>query len=106
MLFRSIMAHWQKLGKFRKKHPAVGAGVHTQISASPYVFSRTFTKGKYSDKVVVGLDLEKGQKSIPVGAFFANGTKVRDAYSGKTATITKGKANLNTDFGIVLLEKL
>ena len=103
---KEVLSHWQKLGKFRKKHPAVGAGVHTQISASPYVFSRKYTKGKYTDKVVVGLDLEKGKKSISVGTIFANGSKVRDAYSGKTIIITKGKANLNTDFGIVLLEKL
>ncbi len=102
---KEVLAHWQKLGLFRKNHPAVGAGVHTQISASPYVFSRTFIKGKYSDKVVVGLDLPVGEKSIPVGSIFSNGCKVKDAYSGKTAIVAKGKVNLNTDFGIVLLEK-
>jgi alpha-amylase len=37
---------------------------------------------------------------------FDNGTKVRDAYSGETSTVVKGKVNLNTDFGIILLEKL
>lgn len=103
---KEVLAHWQKLGLFRKNHPAVGAGVHTQISPTPYVFSRTFIKGKYADKVVVGLDLEKGEKSIPVGTIFDNGTKVRDAYSGETSTVVKGKVNLNTDFGIILLEKL
>lgn len=103
---REVMTHWQKLGLFRKNHPAVGAGVHTQISSSPYVFSRTFNKGKYSDKVVVGLDLEKGQKTISVGTVFANGAKVKDAYSGTIATVNKGKITINTDFGIVLLEKL
>lgn len=102
---KEVMAHWQKLGLFRKNHPAVGAGIHTQLSAAPYVFSRVYAKGKYSDKVVVGLDLPKGEKSIPVGTIFANGTKVRDAYSGKTATVSKGNVNLTTDFGIVLLEK-
>ena len=103
---KEVLAHWQKLGLFRNNHPALGAGVHSQILASPYVFSRTFIKGKYSDKVVVALDLEKGEKSIPVGTIFTNGTKVRDAYSGETSTVVKGKVNLNTDFGIVLLEKL
>ena len=103
---KEVLAHWQKLGLFRKNHPAVGAGFHNQISASPYVFSRTFIKGKYSDKVVVGLDLTMGEKSIPVGNIFPNGCKVKDAYSGKTAAVAKGKVNLNTDFGIVLLEKL
>lgn len=102
---KEVLTHWQKLGLFRNNHPSVGAGVHAQISATPYVFSRTFTKGKYSDKVVIGLDLEKGEKSIPVGTIFANGTKVKDAYSGKTTTVVKGKVALNTDFGIVLLEK-
>ena len=103
---KEVLSHWQKLGKFRKKHPAVGGGIHNQISASPYVFSRKFTKGKYSDKVVVGLDLEKGQKTISVGTIFPNGSKVKDAYSGKTATVVKGKVKLNTDFDILLLEKL
>lgn len=103
---KEVMAHWQKLGKFRKKHAAVGAGIHSQISAAPYVFSRTFSKGNYSDKVVVALDLEKGKKRIAVGTIFSNGTKVKDAYSGTTATVVKGKVTLNTDFGIVLLEKL
>lgn len=103
---KEVLAHWQKLGKFRKNHPAVGAGVHHQISGGPYVFSRIFTKGKYTDKVVVGLDLDKGQKNVWVGSVFADGTKVRDAYSGKTAVVTKSSVNLNTDFSIVLLEKI
>jgi alpha-amylase len=103
---KEVLAHWQKLGLFRKNHPAVGGGVHNQISASPYVFSRTFIKGKYSDKVVVGLDLPVGEKSIPVGNIFPNGCDVKDTYSGKTAIVIKGKVDLNTDFGIVLLEKI
>jgi alpha-amylase len=102
---KEVMLHWQKLGKFRKNHPAVGGGVHNQISDLPYVFSRVYVKGKYTDKVVVGLDLPKGEKSIIVGTIFADGSKVKDAYSGKTAIVSKGKATLNTDFGIVLLEK-
>lgn len=103
---KEILTHWQKLGMFRKNHPAVGAGVHAQISATPYVFSRVLTKRKFTDKIVVGLDLEKGQKTIPVGTIFENGTKVKDSYSGKTATVTKGNVTINSDFGIVLLEKL
>jgi len=93
------------LGNFRKKHPAVGGGIHTQISSAPYVFSRTFVKGKFTDKVVVGLDLTKGKKEIPVGTIFANGSKVKDAYSGKTATVVKGKVIVDSEFELVLLEK-
>ena len=103
---KEVLSHWQKLGLFRKRHPAVGAGIHNQISAAPYVFSRTFAKGKSHDRVVVGLDLAKGKKTIPVGTIFPNGSKVKDAYSGKTATVIKGKVSFNTDFDILLLEKL
>lgn len=35
-----VLAHWQTLGQFRERHPAIGAGVHQRISQQPYVFSR------------------------------------------------------------------
>ncbi|MEY2631154.1 MAG: Periplasmic alpha-amylase, partial [Bacteroidota bacterium] len=98
--------HYQLLGTFRKNHPAVGAGVHQMISASPYVFSRSYTNGNFSDQVVVGLDLPKGKKEIAVGTVFANGTKVRDTYSNTEATVENGKVILDTNFTLVLLEKL
>lgn len=103
---KEVLTHWQKLGLFRKKHPAVGGGIHQMISQTPYVFSRTYSKGKYSDKVVVGLDLPIGKKEISVGTIFMNGSKVKDAYSGKTAIVAKGKVTLDTDFTILLLEKI
>ncbi len=99
-----VLAHWQKLGKFRGNHPSIGAGYHKMISEKPYVFSRNYEEGGYSDKVVVGLDLEKGVKTIPTGSVFADGTSVRDAYSGKKATVKDGKVTIDSAFGIVLLE--
>jgi alpha-amylase len=69
------------------------------------VFSRIFSDGKYSDQVVIGLDLKKGKKEIPVDTIFENGTKIKDAYSGKTTVVSNGKVTLNTDFDILLLEK-
>lgn len=101
-----VELHWQKLSNFRKNHLAVGAGVHTQITSAPYVFSRTFVKGKRNDAVVIGLDLPNGPKEISVGTIFKNGTKVKDAYSGKTSVVQDGKVSLNTNFSILLLEKL
>lgn len=100
-----LLMHWQKLGKFRKNHPAIGAGVHNQISAAPYVFSRTFTKGKYADKVVVGLDLPTGKKTISVGTIFKNGTKVVDAYSKTQTTVINGKITITTNHTLLLLEQ-
>lgn len=101
---QKILSHWQKLGQFRKNHPAVGAGIHKQISAKPYSFSRGYTVGNYLDKVIVGLDLPKGKKVLTVSSVFQDGTKLRDAYSGIEAVVIKGKAAIDTLFDIVLFE--
>ncbi len=53
----SILAHWQKLGTFRKNHPAIGAGTHAKL-ASPtgsYAFSRKLG----GDSVVVVMTASK-----------------------------------------------
>ena len=102
---KNVMKHWRKLGVFRKNHPSIGAGVHQKIADKNYVFSRKWTHGNYTDQVVVGLDLPLGSKTISVGKIFPNGTKVRDAYSGKTALVTNGKITLNTPETLLLIEK-
>jgi alpha-amylase len=101
---QKTLLHWQKLGQFRRNHPAVGAGIHTEISNLPYTFSRNFTNGNFTDKVVVGLDLPLGQKELSVGSVFADGTKLKDAYSGKETIVSNGKATINSEFAFVLLE--
>ena len=102
---KELLLHYQKLGQFRANHPAVGAGVHQQISAAPYVFSRSFAKENYTDAVVVGLDLPVGPKEISVGKIFVDGTKVKDTYSGKISIVSDGKVALDSPFSIILLEK-
>ena len=97
---KKLLEHYQKLGKFRANHPAVGAGIHNMISSSPYWFTRTYG----TDKVLVGLDLNYGPKEITVANIFADGAKLRDAYSGKTTVVSNGKAKIDTGFGIVLFE--
>jgi alpha-amylase len=101
-----LLMHYQLLGTFRNNHPAVGAGVHQMISQTPYVFSRSYTNRNYNDQVVVGLDLPIGKKEVSVGTVFANGTKVKDAYANVTTVVENGKVILDTNFTIVLLEKL
>lgn len=102
---QKVLLHWRKLGNFRKNHPAIGAGIHQEISASPYVFSRTFTKDNFTDKVVIGLDLPIGLKEISVGTIFKDGTKLHDAYSGKSTVVSNGKVSVDTEYAILLLEK-
>lgn len=112
---KKVLEHWQKLGQFRASHPAVGAGVHQMISRDPYVFFRSYQ----NDRVVIGLDLPKGKKTIGFvyngtmkngGEFeayvFKNGTKLRDAYSGKTVVVKDLAVELDTEFSIVLLEEV
>lgn len=103
---KEIALHWQKLSTFRKNHLAIGAGIHNQISSKPYVFSRIYTKGKIEDKVVVGLDLPVGKKTISVGTIFSNGDPIKDSYSGSTTTVKQGKVTFKTPFSILLLEKM
>jgi alpha-amylase len=100
-----VLAHWQKLGKFRANHPAVGAGIHKTISQSPYVFSREYSSNNFNDKVVVALDLPKGTKQINIGTIFKDGTQVHDVYSGKKATVLNGTITITSDFDLLLLEE-
>lgn len=97
-----LLQHWQKLGKFRANHPAVGAGIHNKISDAPYWFTRT----KGEDKVLIGLDLNYGFKEISVANIFPDGTRLRDAYSGEVTKVTKGTAKIVTNNQIVLFEQI
>lgn len=101
---QKIQEHWQKLGKFRSTHPALGAGKHKRLAKKPYVFSRSYVKGDYRDKVVVGLDLPKGKKSLWVKGFFGEGTKLIDTYSNTAVVVQNGKVVLENDYDIALLE--
>ena len=101
---KSTLEHWQKVGTFRNNHLAIGAGKHERLSKKPYVFSRTYIKDDYKDKVVVGLDLPKGKKSLNVKGFFGDGTTLYDTYSKTEVMVSNGKVTLENDFDIALLE--
>ena len=103
---KEILNHWQKLGKFRQHHPAIGAGKHHMISKEPYLFSRTFSKGNFNDKVLIGLDLNKGSKELNVATVFENGTVLKDVYSENETKVIDGKIKINSNYEIVLLEEI
>lgn len=94
-----VLQHWRLLGQFRKAHPAVGAGEHQTLQASPLIFSRVLG----SDTVLVALDQKTGVRVVPVFDLFANGARLRDAYSGSVATVTGGKVTLAGGGPVVLL---
>ena len=101
---QKLMEHWQKLGQFRNRHMAVGAGVHKMIYENPYTFSRTYSEGVYEDKVVVALNVPKAQKTISVMNVFEDGTKLKDAYSGREVVVKKGSVTFSSKYDVVLLE--
>jgi alpha-amylase len=98
-----VLTHWQKLGKFRRDNLAVGAGAHKMISAEPYIFERSYTKGNYTNKVVVGLDLAKGMKTLDVSSTFSDGDKLYDYYGESAVSVNKGKVSIDSPYDIVLL---
>ena len=102
---RRLLQHYQKLGQFRGRHPAVGAGSHRMISESPYIFGRSYTKGTYTDHVVIGLGLPAGKKNLTVGTGFKDGVVLRDYYSMQEAKVKDGRITIDSPYDIVLLEK-
>ena len=95
--------YFDKLGKFRRDHPSVGAGSHQMLQQKPYIFSRTFERNGYSDKVLVGMDLDKGRKKIAVKSLFPEGTELYDYYSDTFASVSDGEIKLDSDFQMALL---
>lgn len=101
---KEILSHWQKLGSFRNNHLAVGAGRHNRLSKSPYVFSRSYVKDDFKDKVVIGLNLPTGKKVLTVKGFFGDGTQLIEAYTNTPVKVENGQVILENDFDIALLE--
>jgi alpha-amylase len=100
-----VLRHWRRLGQFRRAHPAVGAGEHRRLQATPYIFSRTLETDGLVDRVLVAMDQGEGAKTIRVFGVFPDGAELTDAYSGERGTVTNGAISLTTDFGLVLLSE-
>lgn len=99
----AVLEHWRKLGRFRRAHPAVGAGVHRTLQAKPYIFSRTLESGGRLDRVLVAMEQGEGTKAIPVFGVFPDGTQLMDGYSGVIGTVRNGRVSITTASGLVLL---
>jgi|GEM_PF-5306844 len=101
---QGVLAHWQKLGQFRREHLAVGAGSHTQLSSSPYAFKREYNKNSIYD-VIIAVVGANGSTTLNVASSFSDGTELRDAYTGNTAIVSGGQVTFNADaHGVILIE--
>ncbi len=101
----ATLAHWRKLGRFRHAHPAIGAGEHHTLQASPYIFSRILDTDGIHDRVLVAMDQGSGARTIPVFGVFPDGTPLVDSYSGEKGTVAKGAVTLKGGAPLVLLSE-
>ena len=97
---QALLAHWQKLGTFRQQFRAVGAGVHTLLNASPYIFKRELPGAA---TVIIAQGLPSGKKTIELSGIYADGVMLTDYYSNSSAMVKQGQLELNTPFGYLLL---
>ena len=99
----AILQHWRTLGRFRRAHRAVGAGVHHGLQTRPYIFSRTLEADGRVDRLLVAMEQGAGRKTIPVFGVFPDGTVLVDAYSGVRGTVSQDRISLTTASELVLL---
>jgi glycosidase len=103
---QEVLEHWQKLGQFRAEHPAVGAG--EQIQLAPNTYARTWDQtadGNLDDKVIIKV-ATNGQQTIDVGDIFADGTTVRNFYTGNTEIVQQGTVEFVAKNSVILIEEL
>lgn len=94
-----LLAHWQRLGRFRRAHVALARGAHQRLCMEPYVFARSDAAS--GDRVLVAWG--PGQARVCVRTLFADGTRLRDTGAGHTFTVVDGHVELAVE-ELLLLE--
>jgi alpha-amylase len=69
------------------------------LADTPYVFSRVDAAS--GDRVVVAWNVT-GPQQLPVGDVFAEGERLRDAYSGQTAVVRNGRVTIDAQRWVLL----
>lgn len=106
-LDQTVLAHWQKVGQFRKDHVAIGAGSNIKLSATNGVaFARTYDKNGVSDKAaaVIGAS-SNADITIDVSSIWSDGQLLMNAYDQSSAIVTDGKVTFNSgENGTILIQ--
>lgn len=104
----AILKHWQKLGKFRNKHVAIGAGEHFSLEhdGNGTLAARFYDKDNHNDTVLIGAGLDNEKLEIDVKKVFPKATRLRNAYTAKKLPVINGKVTVKVENGVVLLERL
>lgn len=97
--------HWQIIGQFRRRNPAVGAGTQTDLGSDTY--ARKFSADGYTNAVVIKLNTQAGQTySVSVGDAFSDGQRVMDGYNNNTvAAVSGGKVSMKASGPVLLIEE-
>ncbi len=106
-LDQTVLAHWQKVGQFRKDHVAVGAGSNIKLSATNGVaFARTYDKNGVSDKVAAVIAASSNADiTIDVSSIWSDGQLLMNAYDQSSAIVTDGKVTFNSgENGTILIQ--
>ena len=95
-----VLAMWQKVGQFRLRNIAVGAGFQEKLADNSYCrYYKDAAKG-VDNAVVIHVG---DTNSVQVGKCFTDGTVLQDVNSGKSVTVKDGKVDLEVK-KIALLE--
>ncbi|MBQ3678130.1 MAG: hypothetical protein II929_01260 [Succinivibrio sp.] len=95
-----VLSVWQKVGQFRLRNPAVGAGAQYDIGANSFCRIYKDSSKKIDNRVVIHLgDSDK----VNVSKCFADGTVLQDGYSGKEYRVINGSVEIKSET-VALLE--
>lgn len=105
---KEVLEHWQKLGRFRREHPAVGAGKSypLEYDGQGSITARFYNAGDQKDDVIIGAGLPDGNMPIEVSRVFKNQSQLRNAYTGNILDIRNGAVMVKVVNGVVLLESV
>ena len=100
-----VNQHWQKIGQFRRRNPAVGAGTQTSLGDNTY--GRKFSENGYSNAVAIRLNTIAGQSyTVNTGDLFPEGTRVMDGYNtSSSAVVSGGKVTMTASGPVLLIEE-
>lgn len=86
---KTVLLHYQKLGKIRQSNPVIGTGKQRTID------THTCVRYNNKDTLVIRVAANSGE-SINLGNAFPEGSIVTELYTGQTAIVTNGKAAFPT----------
>jgi len=103
---KEVLAHWQKLGRFRRDHPAVGAGkvYPLEYQGQGSLSARFYAKESIKDDVIIGAGLPDGAMTIDVSKVFKTQKQLRNTYTDAVLDVQNGKVTVQVENGVVLLE--